>query len=238
MLIFIAIRTGQKGPQTDRDGFTPARNGLLRATAEALFDPAFALLSPTELVLAPTVTRFDFPVGSEHGALTYNAQPFQANRHLGEDFNGIGGEDSDLGDPVFAVADGKVIYAGTPSSGWGNLVMLLHEREDGTILESVYGHLDSIRVPVGGQIRRGEVLGTIGSAEGRYLAHLHFEMRRAPALDPGAGYGDTAQGRIDGEKTLTEGRLRRDDQLAAPPAGEPLEPSALSLGIEKESVVP
>lgn len=238
MLIFIAIRAGDKGVETAGEGYEPARNGLLRATEKALFDPAFAVLSPTELVLAPTATRFDLPVGSEHGALTYNAQPFQENRHLGEDFNGIGGQDSDLGDSVFAVADGRVIYAGAPSPGWGNVVMLLHESAEGKMVESVYGHLEAIRVPVGGQVRRGDILGTIGSAEGRYLAHLHFELRSAPALDTGAGYGDTPQGRLDGEKMLLSWRHRRDDQLSAAPAGEPLEPSALSLGIEEEVPVP
>ena len=238
MLIFIAIRAGDKGVETAGEGYEPVQNGLLRATEKALFDPAFAVLSPTELVLAPTATRFDLPVGSEHGALTYNAQPFQENRHLGEDFNGIGGQDSDLGDSVFAVADGRVIYAGAPSPGWGNVVMLLHESAEGKMVESVYGHLEAIRVPVGGQVRRGDILGTIGSAEGRYLAHLHFELRSAPALDTGAGYGDTPQGRLDGEKMLLSWRHRRDDQLSAAPAGEPLEPSALSLGIEEEVPVP
>jgi murein DD-endopeptidase MepM/ murein hydrolase activator NlpD len=106
------------------------------------------------------------------------------------------------------------------------------------MVESVYGHLEAIRVPVGGQVRRGDILGTIGSAEGRYLAHLHFELRSAPALDTGAGYGDTPQGRLDGEKMLLSWRHRRDDQLSAAPAGEPLEPSALSLGIEEEVPVP
>jgi hypothetical protein len=238
MLIFIAVRSGQKGPRTAGEGYEPARIGLMRATEEALFDPAFAVLSPIELVLAPSVTNFDFPVGSEHGALTYNAQPFQENRHLGEDFNGIGGEDSDLGDPVFAVAEGKVLYAGIPSPGWGNVVMLLHERADGQMVESIYGHLDAIRVPVGAQVRRGDTIGTIGSAEGRYLAHLHFELRSAPALDSGVGYSDSPLGRLDGEKTLTQWRHRRDNQLAAAPAGEPLEPSALSLDIEEESPAP
>jgi len=238
MLIFIAIRAGKQGPKSAGEGFEPARIGLLRATDEALFDSAFAVLSPIELALAPTVTNFDFPVGSEHGALTYNAQPFQENRHLGEDFNGVGGQDSDLGDPVFAVADGKVLYAGVPSPGWGNVVMLLHETGEAKMVESVYGHLDAIRVPVGGQVRRGDIIGTIGSAEGRYLAHLHFELRSAPALDTGAGYGDTPQGRLDGEKALTDWRHRRDDQLAAAPAGEALEPSALSLDIEGETAAP
>ncbi len=238
MLIFIALRTGKEGPKTAREGVEPTRNGLLRATEMALFDPAFAVLSPIEMVLVPAGTNFDFPVGSEHGALTYNAQPFGQNRHLGEDFNGIGGKNSDLGDPVFAVAEGRVVHAGAPSPGWGNVVVVLHETKEGKMVESVYGHLDVIRVPVGRLVRRGELIGTIGSAKDRYLAHLHFELRTASTLDTGVGYGDTAQGRLDGEKTLISWRNRRDDQLAAPPAGEPLPPPAMSLGIEEERNIP
>lgn len=233
MLIFIAIRAGQKGPKSAEEGFEPARIGLLRASADALFDPAFAVFSPTELVLAPTVTNFDFPFGSEHGALTYQAESFQENRSLGEKSEGIGRLDADLGDPVFAVADGKVLYAGAPSSDGGDVVMLLHETGEGEMIESVYGPLDVIRVPVGGQVRRGAILGTIGSTEQSSRSHLHFELRRAPILDLGEGYGDTAQGRLAGEKTLTDWRHRRDDQLASAPAGEPLEPSPLRLDVEE-----
>ena len=109
------------------------------------------------------------------------------NNHLGDDLNGIGGWNSDLGDPIYAVADGLVIYAGWPSGGWGNVVILLHERPDGTLIQTLYSHLDRIHVPVGRQLRRGDVLGTMGNADERYLAHLHFEIRRYPALDVGAG---------------------------------------------------
>jgi hypothetical protein len=80
-------------------------------------DPAFRLPSPLELASLPTAARFDFPLGSENGALTYNAQRFTENHHLGDDLNGIGGEDSDPGDPIYAVADGRWngIY---PSASW------------------------------------------------------------------------------------------------------------------------
>ncbi|PYK79299.1 MAG: hypothetical protein DME38_07535, partial [Verrucomicrobia bacterium] len=74
-------------------------------------DPAFQVPSPFELASLPVATRFDFPLGSEHGALAYNAQRFTENHHLGDDLNGIGGENSDLGDPIYAVADGRVLLA-------------------------------------------------------------------------------------------------------------------------------
>ena len=63
---------------------------------------AFQFPSALETASLPTAARFDFPLGSEHGAMAYNAQRFTENRHLGDDLNGIGGENSDLGDPIFA----------------------------------------------------------------------------------------------------------------------------------------
>src|SRR5881392_3147886 len=85
-------------------------------------DPAFQVPSPFELASLPAATRFDFPLGSEHGALTYNAQRFAENHHLGDDLNGIGGENSDLGDPIYAVADGRVLLARDAGPGWGNVI--------------------------------------------------------------------------------------------------------------------
>src|SRR5213082_3445189 len=59
-------------------------------------DSAFQIPSPFELGSLPAAKRFDFPLGSEYGALAYNAQRFTQNHHLGDDLNGIGGENSDL----------------------------------------------------------------------------------------------------------------------------------------------
>ena len=184
------------------------------------FDSAFVLARPIDLVMTPRVTRFDAPMGSEHAALTYNAQPFLISRHLGDDVNGIGGQDSDLGDPVYAVADGRVCMAGWASEGWGNVVALLHRSpENGEVIQSFYAHLESMRVPVDAEVRRGQILGTVGKGDGRYLAHLHFEMRDYVALAAGAGYADQAQGRFSGEEFLRRFRGAADDLLNGPPVG-------------------
>src|SRR5712671_1454151 len=74
-------------------------------------DPAFRVPSPLDLESIPTATHFDFPLGNENGAMAYNAQHFTDIKHLGDDLNGIGGENSDLGDPIYAVADGRVSLA-------------------------------------------------------------------------------------------------------------------------------
>jgi len=93
-------------------------------------DPALQIPSPFELASLSVATRFDFPLGSEHGALAYNAQRFTENHHLGDDLNGIGGENSDLGDPIYAVADGRVLLARDGGPGWGNIIIVLHAIEE------------------------------------------------------------------------------------------------------------
>src|SRR5437879_3038418 len=80
-------------------------------TQPKFVDPALRIPSPFELASIPTATRFDFPLGSENGAMAYNAQRFTENHHLGDDLNGIGGENSALGDAMYTVADDRVLLA-------------------------------------------------------------------------------------------------------------------------------
>lgn len=184
------------------------------------FDSAFVLPRPLDLARAPQAPRFDAPMGSPFGALTYNAQPFLTTRHLGDDLNGIGGQDSDLGDAVYAAGDGEVIYAGWPSDGWGNVIQILHRLPNGESLTTFYAHLKTIAVPVGGLVRRGDRIGTVGKADGRYLAHLHFEVRTATCLDPGAGYAGAPLGRLAGEPFLKSQRGAPETQQNPAVGGE------------------
>src|SRR5438093_8501703 len=127
-------------------------------------DPAFQIPSAFELASLPLATRFDFPLGSEHGALAYNAQRFTENHHLGDDLNGIGGENSDLGDPIYAVADGRVLLARDAGSGWGNIVILLHaylENAERKYVHSYYGHVQDMLVHPGATVKRGHHIPTV-----------------------------------------------------------------------------
>lgn len=183
-------------------------------------DERFCLMSAWQRAQVPVATRFDPPLGSDHGGFAYNAQKFwemndgRGGHHLGDDLNGIGGMNTDLGDPVGAVADGLVVYAGEPSSGWGNTLVLAHRGADGTLVQSMYAHLDRMEVGHGALVARGARLGTVGTAHGNYPAHLHFEMRAADEVDIGAGYGAGKLNRLDPTATVTARRNAAPDDRA------------------------
>src|SRR5437899_12055294 len=127
-------------------------------TRPKYIDPAFRMLAPLELASIPAATHFDFPLGNENGAMAYNAQRFTENKHLGDDLNGIGGENSDLGDPIYAIADGRVLLARDGGPGWGNVVILLHaylENGERKYVQSYYGHVEDMHVHPGGTGKRG-----------------------------------------------------------------------------------
>jgi murein DD-endopeptidase MepM/ murein hydrolase activator NlpD len=154
-------------------------------------------------------------MGGANGALTYNARPFRTARHLGDDLNGIGGWNSDFGDPVYASGDGCVVYTGVPSDGWGKMIMLAHRVPDADapqgwrVYMTIYAHLDAIEVRLGEIVRCGAKVGSVGTAEGKYLAHLHFEVRENRALYPGLGYADAPLDRVPPEQFLKTQAARR-----------------------------
>ena len=131
----------------------------------APFDPRFIQLTAFERALIPTATRMAAAMGSQHGALTYNAQSYWSNNpkrgghHTGDDFNGIGGMNTDLGDPAYAIASGLVIYRGEPSPGWGKTLILAHRDLQGNILLSMYSHLDKSFAAHGTLVHMGETIG-------------------------------------------------------------------------------
>lgn len=179
-------------------------------------------LSAWDRVAMPRAARFDPPMGGENQALVYNAQKFwemnekRGGHHTGDDMNGIGGMNTDLGDPVFATADGTVLYAGEPAAGWGNMVVLGHHAADGRLLQTMYAHLDRIDVAVGATLARGDQLGTVGTGNGYYPAHLHFEMRESDGVEIGAGYSMLPLNRLDPLGTVAELRGAAPEKIALP----------------------
>lgn len=176
----------------------------------AVFDPRFIQLSAFERAQIPHVQQMSHPMGSEHGALTYNAQAFwqdnpaRGGHHTGDDINGIGGMNTDLGDPVYAIANGLVVYRGTPAPGWGKTLVLAHRMNNGQIKLSMYAHLHQLLTAHGELIGRGHQIGTVGTAGSRYPAHLHFEIQDSSAVFIGPGYGQSPGTSIDPTATIAK----------------------------------
>jgi len=78
---------------------------------------------------------------------------------------------TEKGQPVFATADGS-IEAASYSGDYGNLIVLKHAFG----LVTRYGHLSSFTVKPGQQVKRGEVIGYVGSTGRSTGAHLHYEI--------------------------------------------------------------
>jgi murein DD-endopeptidase MepM/ murein hydrolase activator NlpD len=79
---------------------------------------------------------------------------------------------ADKGDPVYSTADGKVTHAAS-AGNYGNLVIVDH----GYSLETRYGHLSVFKVTVGQKVKRGDLLGLVGSTGRTTGPHLHYEVR-------------------------------------------------------------
>jgi len=186
------------------------------------FDPRFSFYNPWDRAAIPLAHHFEAPMGSENWAYTYNAQPFdelnksRGGKHSGDDINGIGGQNSDLGDPVFAAADGIVVYIGNPSPGWGNCIILAHRTEDGTLIQSMYAHLLTTSVYRHQTVSRGSIIGSVGQADVGYLAHLHLEIRESDGVSPFlSGYPKLNQhDRINPTEFINSKRIDKEQQLA------------------------
>jgi lipoprotein NlpD len=85
-----------------------------------------------------------------------------------------------LGDPVYASADGRVVYAGSGLRGYGNLVILKHNE---TYL-TAYAHNQTLLVKEDQTVRKGQRIADMGSSDADKVM-LHFEVRRnGKPVDP------------------------------------------------------
>jgi murein DD-endopeptidase MepM/ murein hydrolase activator NlpD len=78
-----------------------------------------------------------------------------------------------VGASVRAAADGEVLYSDT-LRGYGNVIILRHAHG----LATVYAHNQTNRVRDGQQVRRGDVIGTVGETGRTAGSNLHFEVRQ------------------------------------------------------------
>ena len=157
---------------------------------------------------------FDFPFGNGNGGGSYQdkatgqkydgwyiatrfGETYSLGIHPGEDWNGNGGGNTDLGQDVFAVANGRTIFAASCGRLWGNVVVIEHvfyENHEKKKIRSLYAHLQKINVRAGDTVRRRQSIATIGQdPEKLFDAHLHLELRWDESLAP--TYWPTSNGK-------------------------------------------
>lgn len=96
------------------------------------------------------------------------SDPFRgtAAMHAGVDIPGK------IGTPIYATADGVVSFSGRRGA-YGNLVQINHGRG----LETRYAHLSKLLVAENSRVRRGQMIGLMGSTGRSTGSHLHYEVR-------------------------------------------------------------
>jgi murein DD-endopeptidase MepM/ murein hydrolase activator NlpD len=100
----------------------------------------------------------------------YRTDPFTKARkmHEGMDFT------AKQGTPIFATGDGVVAQADNRASGYGNHIVLRH----GYGYETLYGHLSKYNVKAGQRVKRGDIIGYVGSTGRSEGPHLHYEVHK------------------------------------------------------------
>jgi murein DD-endopeptidase MepM/ murein hydrolase activator NlpD len=109
------------------------------------------------------------------------------------------------GTPIAAAADGKVVGAGW-HGGYGEQVAIAHA--DG--IETTYGHMSRIAAHIGQVVRKGEVIGWVGSTGLSTGPHVHFEVtRNGRPVNPMSVKIQGGPGHLEGEKLQQfQGELR------------------------------
>lgn len=158
---------------------TPTATPVNVAPGSASATPRPAVPAATVQPAAPQPSA-SAPVSDEDIAWIWPANGpllggFDEARNKGLD---IGGK---LGDPVLAVADGRVVYAGAGLRGYGNLIILKHNN---TFL-TAYAHNQTLLVKEDQSVRKGQRIAEMGSTDSDRVK-LHFEIRRqGKPVDPG-----------------------------------------------------
>ena len=100
----------------------------------------------------------------------YRTDPFTKARkmHEGMDFT------AKTGTPIFATGDGVVARADNTVSGYGNHIVIRH----GFGYETLYGHLSKYKSRAGQRVKRGDIIGYVGSTGRSEGPHLHYEVHK------------------------------------------------------------
>ncbi|NML05520.1 M23 family metallopeptidase [Sphingomonas sp. G-3-2-10] len=161
------VQGGMGGPFEEADG----DEATASAEADAQFRSLFVTWRRLD-TLEQTVISIPSMQPVENLQFTSSfgvrSDPFRgtAAMHAGVDIPGA------IGTPIYATADGVVGRSGR-YGGYGNLIEVNHGRG----IQTRYGHLSKILVPANTRVKRGQLIGLMGSTGRSTGSHLHYEVR-------------------------------------------------------------
>lgn len=142
------------------------------AEPRAEFPPGAESIKPRGSVYRKAGINFIWPV---KGKVISDFGSREQKRHLGIDIK------APTGTSIVAARAGKVIYSGATLPGYGNVIIIEHDRDFST----VYAHNALNLVKEDTKVQRGQIIGYVGTTGHSTIPHLHFEIRRrGRAEDP------------------------------------------------------
>ncbi|AQM58833.1 peptidoglycan DD-metalloendopeptidase family protein [Clostridium baratii] len=171
------VTEGKKGKKEQNINIT-YRNGEKKSVSvlsENIIEQSSSkvITKGTKSILNGTSAVFTSP--TRGGTITSNFGERWGKNHNGLDIAG------NIGDPVMAALDGKVKSIFYERDGYGNVVILEHEGG----IETRYAHMSKIGVKTGDTVKKGDIVGEVGSTGRSTGPHLHFEVRvNGSPVDP------------------------------------------------------
>ena len=122
-------------------------------------------------MIIPTTGRLSSKYGYRVNPITKKQNSF----HKGIDIA------APKGTPVYAASDGIVRRSEFNRNGYGNLIVVEHEKN----ISTYYGHLSARTAGIGQRVKKGQLIGKVGATGLATGPHLHFEVRKGQnSLNP------------------------------------------------------
>ena len=171
----ILHRSGVSRPKSSANAKGSAGPSTARAAGSTSAKGSGTTPTPSVATTVPTQYTGSVRWPVDAGIVSSKYGPRWGKMHKGLDIA------ADAGEPVYAIASGDVIYAGDGLSGYGNVVIVQHDKQ----MTSLYAHNSELKVHQGDHVQQGAVLALLGNTGHSTGPHVHFEIRQGDAaVDP------------------------------------------------------